>query len=177
MDTSEKRPARLHKLTADWPEPHQRIMYLEVMMKSTAFNLDPLFPSRSFHHLVQACLFMPLISQLLPQSFRFCSRTLLRVQLQRPSFTTSAIIMAQEYKIKGLSALDLKNGEKREVEVEGIENGKVLLARVGGTTHAMSSNCTHYGAPLKLGVLTPEGRLTCAWHGGKYILFPFLPHG
>ncbi|KAL8850513.1 MAG: hypothetical protein Q9221_004561 [Calogaya cf. arnoldii] len=76
--------------------------------------------------------------------------------------------MAQEYKIKGLSALDLKNGEKREVEVEGIENGKVLLARVGGTTHAMSSNCTHYGAPLKLGVLTPEGRLTCAWHGACF---------
>ncbi|KAL8721318.1 MAG: hypothetical protein Q9225_001978 [Loekoesia sp. 1 TL-2023] len=76
--------------------------------------------------------------------------------------------MAQEYKIKGLSALDLKNGEKREVEVEGIENGKVLLARVGNTTHAMSSNCTHYGAPLKLGVLTPEGRLTCAWHGACF---------
>ncbi|KAL8680542.1 MAG: hypothetical protein Q9186_003293 [Xanthomendoza sp. 1 TL-2023] len=54
--------------------------------------------------------------------------------------------MAQEYKIKGLSALDLKNGEKREVEVEGIENGKVLLARVGGTTHAMSSNsCFNVG--------------------------------
>ncbi|KAL9039284.1 MAG: hypothetical protein Q9180_002623 [Flavoplaca navasiana] len=76
--------------------------------------------------------------------------------------------MAQEYKLKGLSALDLTNGEKREVEVEGIENGKVLLARVGGTTHAMSSNCTHYGAPLKLGVLNPEGRLTCAWHGACF---------
>ncbi|KAL8696930.1 MAG: hypothetical protein Q9201_007406 [Fulgogasparrea decipioides] len=76
--------------------------------------------------------------------------------------------MAQEYKLKGLSALDLKNGEKREVEVEGIENGKVLLARLGDTTHAMSSNCTHYGAPLKLGVLNPEGRLTCAWHGACF---------
>ncbi|KAI4171963.1 MAG: hypothetical protein LQ343_003872 [Gyalolechia ehrenbergii] len=76
--------------------------------------------------------------------------------------------MAQEYKLKGLSALDLKNGEKREAEVDGIENGKVLLARVGNTTHAMSSNCTHYRAPLKLGVLTPEGRLTCAWHGACF---------
>ena len=81
-------------------------------------------------------------------------------------FSTAARAMAQEYKIKGLSSLDLKSGEKREVEVEGIENGKVLLARVGDKTHAMSSNCTHYGAPLKLGVLTPDGRLTCAWHGG-----------
>ncbi|KAL8713305.1 MAG: hypothetical protein Q9220_002504 [cf. Caloplaca sp. 1 TL-2023] len=76
--------------------------------------------------------------------------------------------MAQEYKLKGLSALDLKSGEKREVEVEGIENGKVLLAKVGDATHAMSPNCTHYGAPLKLGVLTPEGRLTCAWHGACF---------
>jgi len=59
------------------------------------------------------------------------------------TFGTTARIMAQEYKIKGLSSLDLKNGEKREVEVEGIENGKVLLARVGYNTHALSSNCTH----------------------------------
>lgn len=81
-------------------------------------------------------------------------------------FSTAARAMAQEYKIKGLSSLDLKSGEKREVEVEGIENGKVLLAKVGDKTHAMSPNCTHYGAPLKLGVLTPDGRLTCAWHGG-----------
>lgn len=75
--------------------------------------------------------------------------------------------MAQEYKLKGLSTLDLKSGEKREVEVDGIENGKVLLVKVGDETHAMSPNCTHYGAPLKLGVLTPDGRLTCAWHGGQ----------
>ena len=76
--------------------------------------------------------------------------------------------MAQEFKIKGLSSLDLQNGEKREVEVEGIENGKVLLVNQGGQTHAMSSKCTHYGAPLKLGVVTPDGRLTCAWHGGQF---------
>ena len=75
--------------------------------------------------------------------------------------------MAKEYKIKGLSSLDLKPGEKREVEVEGIEEGKVLLANVKGTIHALSSKCTHYGAPLKLGVMTPEGRLICAWHGGE----------
>ena len=76
--------------------------------------------------------------------------------------------MTQEFKLKGLSSLDLKNGEKREVEVEGVENGKVLLVKQGNQTHAMSSNCTHYGAPLKLGVVTPDGRLTCAWHGGEY---------
>ena len=58
---------------------------------------------------------------------------------------TTAKAMAQEYKIVGLSSLDLKTGEKREVEVEGIEEGKVLLANVGGKTHALSSKCTHYG--------------------------------
>ena len=77
--------------------------------------------------------------------------------------------MAQEYKLKGLSGLNLKSGEKQEVEVDGIENGKVLIANVGGKHHAMSANCTHYGAPLKLGVLTGEGRLVCAWHGGMVV--------
>ena len=75
--------------------------------------------------------------------------------------------MAQEFKLKGLSGLDLQNGEKREVEVEGVEDGKVLLVKQGDKTHAMTSKCTHYGAPLKLGVLAPDGRLTCPWHGGN----------
>jgi nitrite reductase/ring-hydroxylating ferredoxin subunit len=75
--------------------------------------------------------------------------------------------MAQEYKLKGISKCDLKNGEKREVEVEGVEAGKVLLVKVGDKTHAMSPNCTHYGAPLKNGVVSPDGRLTCPWHGGQ----------
>ena len=91
------------------------------------------------------------------------------------TFTSSARIMAQEYQIKGLSKLDLKNGEKREVEVEGIEDGKVLLAKLNGKTHAMSSKCTHYGAPLKLGVLSPDGRITCPWHGGWFFQSQISP--
>ena len=75
--------------------------------------------------------------------------------------------MAEEYKIKGLTESNLKNGEKLEVEVDGIEDGKVLLVKVGGKTHALGPKCTHYGAPLKNGVLTPDGRLTCPWHGGQ----------
>ncbi|MCJ1291625.1 hypothetical protein MMC34_003170 [Xylographa carneopallida] len=78
--------------------------------------------------------------------------------------------MAQEYKLKDISSLDLKNGEKREVEVDGIEGGKVLLAKMNDKTHALSTNCTHYGAPLKNGVLTPDGRLTCPWHGACFNL-------
>ena len=78
--------------------------------------------------------------------------------------------MAQEYKIKGLAKCDLEGGEKREVEVDGVENGKVLLVKVGDKTHALGPKCTHYGAPLKNGVLTPDGRLTCPWHGGKLVV-------
>lgn len=74
--------------------------------------------------------------------------------------------MAQEFKLKGVTSLNLKNGDKQEVEVEGVEGGKVLLYKVQDTVHAASANCTHYGAPLAKGVLTPEGRLTCPWHGG-----------
>lgn len=75
--------------------------------------------------------------------------------------------MAQEFKLKGVSSLNMKNGEKQEVEIEGVEGGKVLLLKVQDQVHATSSNCTHYGAPLVKGVLTPEGRLTCPWHGGE----------
>jgi nitrite reductase/ring-hydroxylating ferredoxin subunit len=87
-------------------------------------------------------------------------------RLQRPAFSTTAINMAQEFKLKDVTSLNLKNGEKKEVEVEGVEGGKVLLLKVQDKVHATSANCTHYGAPLAKGVLTPEGRLTCPWHGG-----------
>ncbi|KAF2729416.1 rubredoxin-NAD(+) reductase [Polyplosphaeria fusca] len=76
--------------------------------------------------------------------------------------------MAQEFKLKGLTSLNLKNGEKQEVEVEGVEGGKVLLLKVQDEVHATSANCTHFGAPLKNGVLTPDGRLTCPWHGACF---------
>jgi len=57
-----------------------------------------------------------------------------------------------------------------ELSTDGL---KVLLTKVGDKVHATSANCTHYGAPLKNGVLTPEGRLTCPWHGGSYKSHPY----
>lgn len=75
--------------------------------------------------------------------------------------------MAQEYKLKESSGVDLKDGQKQQFEVEGLEGGKVLLLKVNGELHATSANCTHYGAPLVKGVITGEGRLTCPWHGGE----------
>lgn len=61
------------------------------------------------------------------------------------AFTAPNRAMATEFKVKNLAALDLKPGEKREVEVDGVEDGKVLLLNVGGKTTAVGSKCTHYG--------------------------------
>ncbi|KAK8073570.1 Apoptosis-inducing factor 1 [Apiospora phragmitis] len=73
-----------------------------------------------------------------------------------------------EFKLKDLSSLSLQPGEKQEVEVEGIEGGKVLLANVGGKIQALGPKCTHYGAPLVKGVMTKSGRITCPWHGACF---------
>ncbi|KAL3952919.1 hypothetical protein ACCO45_012862 [Purpureocillium lilacinum] len=62
----------------------------------------------------------------------------------------------------------LSPGAKREVEVEGIQDGKVLLVNTAGKVQALGAKCTHYGAPLAKGVLTKEGRLTCPWHGACF---------
>ncbi|KAI6250327.1 Apoptosis-inducing factor 1 [Erysiphe necator] len=76
--------------------------------------------------------------------------------------------MSQDFKLKGLNKLDLNPGEKIEVEVEGVENGKVLLCNVNGEISAIGSKCTHYGAPMVKGVLTLDGRITCPWHGACF---------
>jgi len=75
--------------------------------------------------------------------------------------------MATEFKLKDLTSIDLKNGQKQEAEVEGLDGAKVLLVKVNGELHAMNANCTHYGAPLVKGVVTGDGRITCPWHGGE----------
>ncbi|KKZ67728.1 hypothetical protein EMCG_06595 [[Emmonsia] crescens] len=75
--------------------------------------------------------------------------------------------LTSTFKIKDLTSLDLPS-DKIEVEVEGIEKGKLLLLKHGGQVHALTANCTHYGAPLVKGVLTPDARLTCPWHGACF---------
>ncbi|KAL4801931.1 hypothetical protein BDV18DRAFT_164442 [Aspergillus unguis] len=77
--------------------------------------------------------------------------------------------MAQEYKLKDISSLSgIKNFDKVEAEVEGVQDGKVLLVKYEDKVHAISPKCTHYGAPLKNGVVSPEGRITCPWHGACF---------
>ncbi|RMD40280.1 hypothetical protein DV735_g4828, partial [Chaetothyriales sp. CBS 134920] len=74
-----------------------------------------------------------------------------------------------EYKLKNLPSLHgLEELGKVEAEVEGIEGGKVLVVKVQGEVHALNANCTHYGAPLKNGVVTSDGRITCPWHGACF---------
>ncbi|KAJ1954012.1 Apoptosis-inducing factor 1 [Dispira parvispora] len=60
---------------------------------------------------------------------------------------------------------DLQDGEKREI---AINDGSILLLRLAGQYHALSSHCTHYGAPLVKGVLSTQGKLTCPWHGACF---------
>ncbi|KAJ5698196.1 Apoptosis-inducing factor 1 [Penicillium macrosclerotiorum] len=77
--------------------------------------------------------------------------------------------MAQEYKLKDLASFaDIPPMEKRECEVEGVADGKVLVLKFDGQVHAMSPRCTHYGAPMKGGVVAPDGRITCPWHGACF---------
>jgi nitrite reductase/ring-hydroxylating ferredoxin subunit len=83
------------------------------------------------------------------------------------SFSASPHIMSEEYKLKAVSSLSLQPGDMREVEVEGVEDAKVLLLNAAGTVQAVGPKCTHYGAPLAKGVLSKNGRLTCPWHGGE----------
>ncbi|KAI1646269.1 uncharacterized protein F4817DRAFT_316997 [Daldinia loculata] len=73
-----------------------------------------------------------------------------------------------QFKLKDVSSLSLQPGDKQEVEVEGVEGGKVLLLNAAGKIQAMGPKCTHYGAPLVKGVLTKGGRLTCPWHGACF---------
>jgi NADPH-dependent 2,4-dienoyl-CoA reductase/sulfur reductase-like enzyme/nitrite reductase/ring-hydroxylating ferredoxin subunit len=75
--------------------------------------------------------------------------------------------MATEFQLKGITSLDLPPGQKREVEVEGVDGAKVLLVNANNKIHALSPKCTHYGAPLVRGVLHGN-RLTCLWHGACF---------
>lgn len=47
----------------------------------------------------------------------------------------------QEYRLK-LDDVEFKNGQKKEVEVEGIEGAKVLLLKVNDQLRALGPKCT-----------------------------------
>ncbi|CAG8947373.1 unnamed protein product [Penicillium salamii] len=85
-----------------------------------------------------------------------------------PKYLSTSTTMT-EYKLKDISSLStLGSLEKIEVDVEGVEEGKVLLVKLDDKVHALSPKCTHYGAPMKNGVVTGDGRITCPWHGACF---------
>ncbi|XP_004343807.1 disulfide oxidoreductase [Capsaspora owczarzaki ATCC 30864] len=59
---------------------------------------------------------------------------------------------------------DLKDGEMKEVAVG---EGKALLVNQKGVYSAIGHACSHYGAPLKNGVLH-NGHVRCPWHGACF---------
>ncbi|KAG5929319.1 hypothetical protein E4U42_006300 [Claviceps africana] len=97
------------------------------------------------------------------------SRNSALATLRRPfRFTTRRHIMAQVFKLKDITSLSLSPGSKQEVEVEGVEGGKILLVHTNGKVQAIGAKCTHYGAPLSKGVLSSDGRIKCPWHGACF---------
>ncbi|POW22560.1 hypothetical protein PSHT_01117 [Puccinia striiformis] len=54
------------------------------------------------------------------------------------------------------------------LDAKAEKSPKVLVSQVMGKIHATSAQCTHYGASLINGVLSPDGCLTCPWHGAKF---------
>ena len=105
-----------------------------------------------------------------PQSLHSPSRPIPPLPLTYSPLIDARLVstMANEYKLKDISSFEaLRPNQKIECEVEGISEAKVLLLKLGNEVHALNPRCTHYGAPLKNGVVSPDGRLTCPWHGGR----------
>ncbi|KAI7956273.1 hypothetical protein MJO29_007672 [Puccinia striiformis f. sp. tritici] len=65
---------------------------------------------------------------------------------------------------------DWQDGTMKEIplDAKAEKSPKVLVSQVMGKIHATSAQCTHYGASLINGVLSPDGCLTCPWHGAKF---------
>jgi nitrite reductase/ring-hydroxylating ferredoxin subunit len=63
-----------------------------------------------------------------------------------------------------VGAADLKPGQMKQVDVNGIE---VAIANVGGTCYAFGNICPHGSGPLAEGEL--EGTIvTCPWHQSRF---------
>lgn len=127
-------------------------------------------PLRCISSYIPRSLPFPASVSAFPSAFPFFSLPVRQFPLYRrsnsPQYLSTSATMT-EYKLKGISSLStLGSLEKIEVDVEGVEEGKVLLVKLDDKVHALSPRCTHYGAPMKNGVVTGDGRITCPWHGG-----------
>ena len=66
--------------------------------------------------------------------------------------------------VRVASAIDLKPGENKVVDVNGEQ---VALFNVDGEFFAISNTCAHRGGPLGEGMLEGDA-VTCPWHGWRY---------
>ena len=65
-----------------------------------------------------------------------------------------------------IPAAELGEGDHVCVDAAGTP---VLLARQGGTVHAIHDRCTHRGGPLHEGEIS-DGCVTCPWHASRFRL-------
>jgi nitrite reductase/ring-hydroxylating ferredoxin subunit/uncharacterized membrane protein len=65
-----------------------------------------------------------------------------------------------------LPASELREGEPRQVEVDGVP---IMVVRDGGALHALADRCAHRGGPLSNGEIA-DGCVTCPWHGSVFRL-------
>ncbi len=69
-----------------------------------------------------------------------------------------------------LAEEDLQDGKVAVARLDGIE---LLLYRSGDSMFALSSRCSHRGAPLQRGRVSSEGdclAVVCPWHGSTFCL-------
>ncbi|KAF2859311.1 FAD/NAD(P)-binding domain-containing protein [Piedraia hortae CBS 480.64] len=77
--------------------------------------------------------------------------------------------MSTKFKLPLPSLSSLKPNVPHEVSLPSLPDSKILLISQPPNAFALSPKCTHYGAPLSKGVLSP-GRITCPWHGACFSL-------
>jgi predicted signal transduction protein with EAL and GGDEF domain len=78
------------------------------------------------------------------QTFRFLVRIPLTAHTPNyfnKAHRAMATVQQKEFKLK-LDSIDLKDGDKVEAEVEGLNGGKVLLLKVNGSLRALGTKCT-----------------------------------
>lgn len=61
---------------------------------------------------------------------------------------------------------ELKPGKCKAIELNG---QRIVLLNAGGNIHALEDSCSHLGAPLSQGFLSPNS-ITCEWHGASFDL-------
>ena len=59
---------------------------------------------------------------------------------------------------------DLQNGEMQQIAVG---DSQILLSKINDKYYATGAFCSHYGAPLKKGILCGE-RIVCPWHNACF---------